>query len=188
MNAVTPGRIAWAAAVLALLLAIGFLGNRIFTRERQGAAGTEALGEEPEGIEFRTVTLYFGDPDSVGLSAERRDVLARSDLAGNLTGALEDLAAGPLTRLVPTLPPGTRVRHVYLDGSGTVYVDFSGELLAGPAGGLSRELLAVCSIARTLSANFSGLSRFQILVEGRAVPTLGGHLDTGRPLRLSEWN
>ena len=184
----TPGRIVGGVAVLVLLLAIGFLGNRIFTRERPGAAGTEAPGEESEGIEFRTVTLYFGDPDSVGLSAERRDVLARSDQAGNLTGALEDLAEGPMTGLVPTFPPGTRVRHVFLDGSGTVTMDFSRELLAGPAGGLSRELMVLRSIARTLSANFSGLSRFQLLVEGRAVPSLGGHLDTGRPLLLSEWN
>lgn len=185
----TRGRIAWMAAILALLVTIGYLGNRIFTRERQGPAGATAPGEEPEGIEFRTVTLYFGDPDSVGLVAERRDVLARPDQAGNLAGALEDLAAGPTTALVPLFPAGTRVRHVFLDGSsGTVYIEFSRELLGGPAGGLSRELMLVRSIARTLSANFPGLSRFQILVEGRAVPALGGHLDTGRPLLLSEWN
>ena len=188
MNRITPGKILSAAVVLALLAGIGIIGNRLFTEEKRGPAGTEVTGDEPLGIELRTVTLYFGAPDSISLTPERRDVPARSDMAGNLTGALEDLAAGPLGPLVPTLPQGTRVMHVFLDGEGTAYVDFSPDFLVGMDGSLSREVMAIRSIARTLAANFTGLTRLQILVEGRIVPTLGGQLDLTRPLELSEWN
>lgn len=183
----TRSRVIGALLVLVLLGAMALIGNRLFTRERLGAAGTEALGDEPVGLEIRTLTLYFGVADSVALGAERRDIPSHSDLSRDLADLFDDLAAGPATDLVPLLPKGTRVRHVFLDGSGTVYVDFTGELVTGFQGGLSRELLLVRSIARTLTANSTGISRLQILVNGRAVPSLGGHIDLSRPLTLSEW-
>jgi hypothetical protein len=181
-------RIAGAVLVLVLLVAIAVLGNRIFTAERRGPAGTEALGDEPLGLEIRTLTLYFGARDSVALAAERRDIQARPDLTGNLSGMMADLAAGPLTDLVPVIPAGTRVRHVFVDPAGTVYIDFSGEIQSGLDGGLSHELMVIRSIARTMTVNFTGLNRLQILVDGRIVPSLGGHLDTSRPLALAEWD
>jgi hypothetical protein len=176
-----------AVVVLLLVGAIVYLGNRIFTGERLGPAGTEALGDEPIGVEIRTLTLYFGDRDSPALVPERRDIPSHSDLSSDLADLFDDLAAGPTGNLVPVLPQGTRVRHVFVDGTGTVYVDFSRELVTAFPGGLSRELLLLRSIARTVTANYEGLSRLQILVNGSAVPSLGGHFDISRPLTLSEW-
>jgi len=180
-------KVAGAALVLLLLVAIAILGNWIFTRERLGPAGTEAVGDEPPGVEIRTMTLYFGSPDSVALTAERRDVPAGSNLSANVAAMFEDLAQGPMSEAIEVLPRGTRVRHVFVDKEGTAYVDFSREIMSGLGGGLSREVTLYRSLARSLSVNFSGLTRLQVLVEGRVVPTLGGHLDAGRPLVLSEW-
>lgn len=184
----TAARVTGAVVVLVLLIAIAVVGNRIFTRERLGPAGTEAPGEEPIGLEIRTLTLYFGARDSVALVAERRDLPSHSDLSGDLAETFDDLAAGPTSAAsLALVPEGTRVRHVFVDGAGTVYVDFTGEFLTGMKGGLSEELMLIRSIARTLSVNYAGLSHLQILVDGRVVDVLGGHLDLSRPLPLSKW-
>ena len=183
----SPSRVVAAVALLALVGSLAWIGNRLFTQERLGAAGTEALGDEPIGVEVRTLTLYFGVRDSVELGSERRDIPSGGDLGRDLVHLFDDLASGPATDLVPLIPKGTRVRHVFLDASGTVYVDFTRELVTGFQGGLSRELLLVRSIARTLTVNYTSISRLQILVNGRAVPTLGGHIDLSRPLTLSDW-
>jgi germination protein M len=183
----SPSRVVAAVALLVLVGTMAWIGNRLFTQERLGPAGTEALGDEPIGVEVRTLTLYFGVPDSVELGAERRDIPSGAGLGRDLASLFDDLASGPATDLVPLIPKGTRVRHVFLDASGTVYVDFTRELVTGFQGGLSRELLLVRSIARTLTVNYTGISRLQILVNGRAVPSLGGHIDLSRPLTLSDW-
>ncbi len=183
------GRIFFAGVLLVLLVTTGILGNRVF-RERRGPAGTTVVsGDEPAGVAFRTLTLYFGSRDSTGLAAERRDVLAGTHMSQDVVEALEGLAEGPMTDLVPLLPSGTHVKHVFIDAAGLAYVDFSSEIVDGFRGaGLSRELLAVRSMALTLRVNFSALQALQILVDGRPVPTLGGHLDTSGPLALSEWD
>jgi hypothetical protein len=187
--AVRTRTIVWASSIAILLLSIGFLGNQVFREGRQGPAGTVASGDEPSGAAFRTLTLYFGDPASGVLAAERRDIIPGADTAEDVAAAVDDLILGPTGDLIPTLPPDARVRHVFVGPGGIVYLDFNGDLLTGlSGGGLSRELLALRSLARTLKSNFDGLERLQILVEGRVIPTLAGHLDVGSPLRLSEWD
>lgn len=183
------GKIVFAAAMLVLFVTMGILGNRVF-RERRGPAGTSVMsGDEPAGVAFRTLTLYFGERDSTGLGAERRDVLAGSYPAQDIVQALEGLAEGPLSDLVPLLPPEAHVKHVFIDAAGVAYVDFSPELVTGLRGaGLSQELLAVRSMALTLRVNFSSVKEFQILVDGQPLETLAGHLDTSKPLVLSEWD
>lgn len=182
------GQVAGAAGVLLVLVAIAVFGNLLFRGERAGPAGTTEVGDERDGTEFRTVTLYFADPEGPDLAAERRDLLAGGDVSTLVAATIEALAAGPLGRLAPTLPGGTRIRNVFVDREGVVYVDFSGELAAGLRGaGLSQETMLLRSLARTLGVNFRGVRRLVLLVEGEPVSALAGYFDLSRPLVLSEW-
>jgi spore germination protein GerM len=185
---ISRGRIAGAALVLLALFGIAFFGNRIFTEESHGPAGTATTDDEPDGILFRTYVLYFGDPDSVGVRPERRDALAQGDISAAVQSALEELVNGPLTELVPVMPQGTRIRHVFVGGDGTVYADFNRRLAEGLSGGLSRQSLFLRAVARTLTTNFSTLTRVQVLIDGETPGDLGGHLALDRPLPLAEWS
>lgn len=182
------GQVAGAAGVLGVLIAIAVFGHLLFRGEQAGPAGTTEVGDESAGTEFRTVTLYFADPEGTGLAAERRDLLAGGDTSTLVAATIEALAAGPLGRLAPTLPRGTRIRNVFVDREGVVYIDFSGELAAGLRGaGLSEETLLLRSLARTLGVNFRGARRLVVLVQGEPVDALAGYFDLSRPLVLSEW-
>lgn len=182
-------RLLGAAAILLLLVVIAVLGHGLFSGERRGPAGTTESGSASAGTEYRTVTLYFADPEGPGLAAERREITVAGDRTSLVAATLEALVDGPLTRLQPTLPRGARILNLFVDPQGTVFVDFSGAFRDGLRGAsLTRESLALGSLARTLRANFSGLKSLELLVEGDPVRTLGGNFDLSRPLSLTEWD
>lgn len=184
----TSGKIFGAAGVLLVLVAIAVFGHFLFREEQAGPAGTTELDDERAGTEFRTVTLYFADPEGTGLAAERRDLLAGGESSMLVATTIEALAAGSLGRLAPTLPRGTRIRGVFVDADGVVYVDFSRELAEGLEGaGLSEETMLLRSLSRTLGVNFRNLRRLVVLIDGHAVSALAGHFDLSRPIVLSEW-
>ena len=63
-------------------------------------------------------------------------------------------------------------------------VDFSDEIVKHSPGGSSREILAVGAIVNTLT-EFAAVERVQILVEGKKVNTLFGHVEISEPLGRS---
>jgi hypothetical protein len=128
------------------------------------------------------VRLYFEAPDRAGLLPEEREVLFSSDLSQQLRTVVEELARGSTTGLLPTLPAGTRVLEVFVSRGGVAFVDLSGEIAAGLAGGSQSELLTVYSVVNTVVTNFPATSRVQILVNDQVVPSLAGHVDLARPL------
>ena len=177
----------------ALVAALAFTAPRWAASLRSPAASVEsedASGEpapaasaEPEGAARRIrVRLYFEAPDRAGLLPEEREVLFSADLARQLRTVIEELAKGSTAGLLPTLPPGTRVLEVFVSRGGVVYVDLSGEAASGLPGGSLAELHTVYSVVNTIVTNFPATSRVQILVNDSVVPSLGGHIDVGRPL------
>ena len=136
------------------------------------------------GINRKTfpVVVYFGTDDGY-LVPVREETIGAPAVA---RAALRQLCRGPSpdSGLVRTMPPGTVLRNIRIkDGLATV--DFSRELKSGQSGGATDELLTVYSIVDTLT-QFPTVHRVQILVEGKRLQTLAGHLDIGGPLRRDE--
>ena len=65
---------------------------------------------------------------------------------------------------------------------GDAYVDLSRELTAAHTGGTLDETLTVYTIVNALTANLPAITSVQLLVEGKEVETLSGHIDLRRPL------
>jgi spore germination protein GerM len=152
--------------------------------EEVGAEASPAPADPSPGGAARriSVRLYFEAPDRDGLVPEERDVAFSPDLAQQLRIVVDELARGSTTGLVATLPPGTRVLDVFVHKGGVAYVNLSLEASTGLPGGSRAELLTVYSLVDTLVTNFPATSRVQILVDDKAVPSLGGHVDLSRPL------
>ena len=77
-------------------------------------------------------------------------------------------------------PIGTKVLSLRVDAKGTAYADFSHELTKIGQGSYG-EMMICYAIANTLT-EFPNIKRVQILVEGKKVTTLNGHMDVEEPL------
>lgn len=129
-------------------------------------------------------TLFSVSDDGTALQAWTRDIPLGATPAEQARLALEAelaTAMSPEGRVSP-IPAGVTVRHVFLTPRGDAYVDLSREIISGHPGGSLNEALTVYAIVHALAANVRGISAVQILVEGRQVDTLAGHIDLRQPL------
>jgi len=110
--------------------------------------------------------------------------LVRSLSLGFAKQIIADLISGPDSDdALGAVPPSTRLRQTYVLESGLAYLDFSSELRDGVGGGSMEEILTVYAIVDSVVINIPEIDRVTILINGRSVATLNGHLDLRRPLR-----
>ena len=72
--------------------------------------------------------------------------------------------------------------HGRATANGEAYVDFSGELANAHPGGSLNEMLTVYTLVDVLTVNLPAITTVQLLIEGKEVDTLAGHVDLRRPL------
>jgi hypothetical protein len=72
------------------------------------------------------------------------------------------------------------LRSFYVTDRGDAFVDLSS--MSGHPGGSLTELLTVQAIVHAVTANLPAVQRVQILIGGKEVDTLAGHVDIRRPL------
>lgn len=99
--------------------------------------------------------------------------------------ALQELISGevPLKCERP-LPQGTQLLAVRVE-KGVATADFSQELQSSFQGGSDNEGVVVYAIVNTLNS-LPTVERTQILVAGRKLDTLGGHIEIGEPLASNQ--
>ena len=94
----------------------------------------------------------------------------------------------PADGKVSAIPAGTTVRAVFLARGGEAYVDLGGTIVSGHTGGSLNEALTVYAIVNAVTINLPDVTAVQILIEGKEVDTLAGHLDLRAPLAKGlEW-
>ena len=126
--------------------------------------------------------LFYVTGDGTHLTSIERDVAygdspleqAREIVAAQITAVPEPL--------VSAVPDGTTLRAIFITDRGDAYVDLSGTIVSGHPGGVTNELLTVYSIVNALTTNLPAVTAVQILVDGKEVETLAGHIDLRRPL------
>ncbi len=146
------------------------------------AAAASAPGAPaPAGRKIKAHLFYVGD-DGTRLVSVERDVPFGE---GTVQQAKEIVAAqiAPVDApLLSAVPPGTTLRALFITATGDAYVDLSREVSAAHPGGSVDELLTVYAIVNALTANLPAVSGVQLLVDGKEVDTLAGHVDLRRPL------
>ncbi|MGB7218865.1 MAG: GerMN domain-containing protein [Vicinamibacterales bacterium] len=125
--------------------------------------------------------LFYVSADGTGLTSVEREVPFREGVeqAREIIAAQIAQVAEPL---VSAIPPGTTLRGLFLTERGDAYVDLSGDVARAHPGGSLNELLTVYTIVNALTANLPAVQAVQILVDGREVATLAGHVDLRQPL------
>ncbi|MBP2663425.1 MAG: Sporulation and spore germination [Firmicutes bacterium] len=135
---------------------------------------------EPE----RTMQLvvYHATKDAMYLVPEMHKVPVNSHPART---AIELLQAGPQNpEFVGVMPAGTQMKNITVKDH-IAYVDFNDKLIKKNGGGSASEILLVGAIVNTLT-EFPDIEQVQILVNGKKIETISGHMDTSEPLSRSE--
>jgi len=132
-------------------------------------------------VKEENVKLYFSTSDAMYLDTEDRTVKGRNIYLETVNALIK----GPITSdLVKTIPDDVEVLNISKNND-TIQVDFSEEIITNHWGGSSGEILTVYSIVNTLT-QFEGIKRVEILVEGKEVETLVGHMDLSVPIESNQ--
>jgi hypothetical protein len=179
-------------AIAAVTVTAVFLAWVLFVAlpRRYGARATNppaaAVPPSPEGpagggrkIKAR---LFYVAEDGIHLTSVEREVAygeGALEQAREIIAAQVAPAAGPL---VSAIPAGTTVRALFITEGGEAFVDLSADVTARHSGGTNDEVLTVYTLVNALTENLPAVTAVQLLVEGKEVDTLTGHVDLRTPL------
>jgi len=178
-----------------LLAAIGilFIGSAIGLFFQDANAQGAQLNQEdsvfqpagPTQSKRSTAHLYFADRDNYYLMSEQRVVSHSGDAVDYARSIVEALIKGPQTSLVRTIATDTELRANYITPDGVCYVDLSEAVGKDHPGGCNSELLTVYSVVNSLILNVPEIKRVKLLIDGKEVQTLAGHIDLVFPLEAN---
>jgi spore germination protein GerM len=190
-------RVGVGAAIAVIAFFVGwvlFVGLPRWYRPKpaQTAAAGQAAAQRPAAAAQTpakkiTATLYFVSDDGMSLAPAQREVPYADEVADQARAIIEAQLM-PSPPLVSAIPPGTTLKQVFVTEHGDAFVDLSREASANHPGGSLEETLTVYTIVNALTVNLPAIAHVQILIDGKEVDTLAGHVDLRHPLAKSlEW-
>jgi spore germination protein GerM len=170
----------------AWLLFVGMPGWYAARRAQiQGAA--PAAANAPTAVRKITATLFYVSEDGMSLVQAQREVPFGATPAEQARAIVEAQLA-PVAPQISAIPAGVTLREVFITERGDAFVDLSADVSSKHPGGSLNEIFTVYSIVNALTVNLPAVTRVQILVDGKEVDTLAGHVDLRHPLAKSlEW-
>jgi spore germination protein GerM len=192
--------------ILSIVMAVALLAvviSSTFWLLKQSVPGAEELERDPLWEEDKTntpaatqspssqaerrikVTLYLLSNTGRTLATEEREIPFAESLQEQAKQVIQQL----LDRGTSSpFPEGVSLRELFITPQGLAFVDLSQELITNHPGGSCAEELTIYGLANTLITNFPAVKRVRILVEGREIQSLAGHLDLSKSFgRGPEW-
>jgi hypothetical protein len=167
--------------VVVIVGALGFILVQGLQRLAQQPQEVQRQEGPPPGAPLRTLRLFYGATDRVGLIAEERVVVDPGTFEELAMTVAREVLAGP-TRGVAGLSPATQVRSFFLTQDGTGYLDLSSDVIAHWPRGDGLEWVSLASLIRSMTENVPAIRTVQILVEGHVVERAPGSIGLDLPL------
>jgi sporulation and spore germination protein len=183
-------RIALVAGLLSIVAAVGLFttfmwttrwSSRATTTATMSAATPPPAAPAAAGRKIKARLFYIAEGGTKLRSIER-DVAFGESAVEQAREIISAQIAPVVEPLVSAVPPGTTLRAVFITAGGDAYVDLSRDVIAAHPGGTINELLSVYTLVNALTENLPVVTAVQVLVDGREVDTLAGHVDLRRPL------
>jgi spore germination protein GerM len=168
-----------AVLVVGLILVI-VLGPRWLT-SAPNLIEADAAATAAEARKIRARLFYINE-QGTGLTGVEQEVLYGEGTAEQARRIIEAQIGPAPESQVSAIPAGTKLRTVFFTKAGEVYVDLSADVQVNHPGGTTSETLTVYALVSALTSNLPAVTSVQILVEGKEVDTLAGHLDLRRPI------
>jgi hypothetical protein len=170
--------------VALVLVVVGGRPTGVATKTAPAAATTSRGADVPPSMLGRKIKarLFYVSEDGTRLTGVEREVVYGEGPAAQAQLIINAQLAPVAAPLVSAVPPGTTLRALYLNAKGEAYVDLSRDVVTAHTGGSRDELLTIYTIVNALTSNLPAVTSVQVLVNGKEVDTLAGHVDLRRPL------
>lgn len=136
--------------------------------------------------EKQEVVLYFSDMNERFLVAEKRYVPKEESVEGQAGEIVKALLDGSKAKLVNTFPEKVSLESIKIDDKKTAYVSFDNNLTQYHPGSSASEMTTIYSLTNTLIRNINGIKKVKLLVDGKEVESIKGHIDTRHPFSMNK--
>lgn len=175
-------RILW-VSVFVLLFSGGIAGGYFYFAGTFGNTQKGEIMAEPQkqADDSSFVKVYF--PSEGRLIMEERKVKRLGSVTVSAEEIVEEFLKGPSQRGKSDVPPGTKVLGLYFGTDGILYVDLSDEFRRNFHGDALSEFLLLKGLYESIISNVNGVGDVKILIEGKEMESVGGHLLILYPLK-----
>jgi len=135
----------------------------------------------PQTEDLFTMKIYY--PVGNRLQIEERRLHRRTTQIAIAEAIVEEFLKGPVGIRVSDMPKDARLLGIYRDENRILYIDLSDEFRRNFQGDALTEFLLLKGLYESLSSNLAEIEDVKILIEGREIETLGGHLYLSFPLK-----
>ena len=170
--------------IVGIVICVAFLNRPIVSSGMDQVERNTGITETKQSKES-VVHLYFSDKDNSFLKAETRDMFHSDNLSEFGKNIVEALIEGPRTGLMRTIPEETALKAFYITRDGTAYVDMSDTIRDSHPGGVQSELFTIYSMVNSLTLNIPEIDAVKILISGKELMTLNGHIDLRFPFKAN---
>jgi len=177
-------RILWISLVILLFIA-GVAGSYFFMHNvaRSGKQIPALQLQSPfsESEDFTVLRIY--QPRNGRLEMTEKKSPKRISSVAIAEDVVEEFFNQPLAEGVSGIPLSVKLLGLYKDEAQMLYIDLSDEVRRNFQGDALSEYLLLKGLYESLVSNIPDFQDVKILVEGRELETLGGHLYLKYPLK-----
>ncbi|MDA8387205.1 MAG: GerMN domain-containing protein [Nitrospiraceae bacterium] len=167
--------------VLLFILAGGLAAGYLYLSGGYRIARPAAPEPQAQPEDSSYLKMYY--PMGGFLQTEQRSVSpAIEDRRDAARDAINQYLAGPEGMTDPAIPSGAKLRRLYFGTNGVLYVDLSQEFKSNFHGDALTEYLLLKGFYESLISNVQGITDVMVLIDGRQIESIGGHILANRPL------
>ncbi len=171
--------------VFLLLFAAGMTGGYFYFLKKfpsQALPTKETEEKIGRAIEdMFTLRIYY--PAGGRLQMEERKAQRKTPQMTVAEAVISEFLKGPVNVSVSEIPKDTKLIGLYRGDDGVLYVDLSDEFRRNFGGDAAAEFLLLRGLYESLISNVYDITDVKILIEGREMESLGGHLYLSYPLK-----
>ncbi len=180
--AVSKKKILWVLFFVLLFLG-GIAGGFLYFSGRIGPAHIASPDQQEERQADDTSFVRVYCPSEGRLIMEERKVKRQVSLPAMAEEVVREFLKGPSNMTKSSVPAGTRLLGAYTGKDGILYLDLSDEFRRNFQGDALTEFLLLKGLYDSVFSNVAGVDDVKVLVEGKEIESIGGHLLALYPLK-----
>jgi len=171
--------------IFILLFAAGLAGGFFYFSKKFPSQASPLKEPEEKGLslidDLLTVRVYYPVEDR--LQMEERKVQRKIAQMAVAEAVIGEFLKGPADARVTVIPKDTKILGLYKGEDGILYIDLSDEFRRNFSSDAVAEFLLLKGLFESLISNVQDIIDVKVLVEGREMESLGGHLYLIYPLK-----